>query len=135
MKRKLALALVASAVLVAPATAKADVVTSWNRTMVDALETAKTPPPPSARVAAIVQASVFDAVNGIARRYTSVHVPPAAPRGASRAAAAAGAAYEALVVLFPAQQPMLDQRLAETLGQISPRRVAARCFATRASSR
>jgi PAP2 superfamily len=119
MKRKLALALVASAVLVAPATAKADVVTSWNRTMVDALETAKTPPPPSARVAAIVQASVFDAVNGIARRYTSVHVPPAAPRGASRAAAAAGAAYEALVALFPAQQAMLDGRLAETLAQIS----------------
>lgn len=118
MKRKLALALVASAMLVAPTTAKADVVTSWNRTMVDALETAKTPPPSSARVAAIVQASVFDAVNGVARRYTPVHVAPAAPRGASRAAAAAGAAHEALVVLFPAQQAMLDQRLAETLAEI-----------------
>lgn len=119
MKRKLALALVASAMLVAPTTAKADVVTSWNRTMVDALETAKTPPPSSARVAAIVQASVFDAVNGVARRYTPVHVAPAAPRGASRAAAAAGAAHEALVVLFPAQKAMLDQRLAETLAEIS----------------
>jgi hypothetical protein len=95
-----------------------DVVTNWNRTMVDALETAHTPPPPSARVAALVQASVFDAVNGIARRYTPVHVQPAAPRGASRAVAAASAAHEALVALFPAQQAMLDQRLDDTLDQV-----------------
>ena len=58
MKPKLALALIAAAVLVAPATAKADVVTSWNRTMIDALETAKTPPPPPARVAAIVKVEI-----------------------------------------------------------------------------
>ena len=119
MKRKLALALVVSAAFVAPATANADVVTSWDRTMVDALETANTPPPPAMRTAAIVQAAVFDAVNGIARRYTSVHVQPAAPPGTSRAAAAASAAHEALVALFPAQQAMFDQRLAETLDQIA----------------
>jgi hypothetical protein len=98
--------------------ASTEVVTSWNRTMVDALETAHTPPPPSARVAAIVQATVFDAVNGIASRYTPVHVEPAAPRGASRAAAAASAAHEALVALFPAQQVMLDERLDDTLAQL-----------------
>jgi hypothetical protein len=119
MKRKLTLALVAAATLVVPATAHADVVTSWDRTMVAALDTAGTPPPPAMRAAAIVQTSVFDAVNGIARRYTPVHVQPAAPPGASRAAAAAGAAYEALVALFPAQQATFDQRLAETLAQIS----------------
>ena len=74
--------------------------------MVNALEVTQppTPPPPSMRVAAIVQSAVFDAVNGIARRYTPVHVPPAAPPGASRAAAAARGA---LVALFPAQRAML----------------------------
>jgi hypothetical protein len=119
MIRRLALVAVTVAVLAAPAAATADVVTDWNRTMVDALEIAKTPPPPSMRVGAIVQSAVFDAVNGIARRYTPVHVPPAAPLGASRVAAVAAAAHEALLALFPAQQPMLDQQLADTLAQTS----------------
>jgi PAP2 superfamily len=118
MRRMFALSLAALAALVAPGLASANVVTDWNRTMIDALETAKTPPPPAARVAAIVQSSVFDAVNGIERRYTPVHVEPAAPRGASRAAAAAAAAHEALVALFPAQQAMLDQRLADSLAHL-----------------
>jgi hypothetical protein len=119
MIKRLGLVLIAAAALTAPAVASADVVTDWNRTMVDALEVDKTPPPPSARVGAIVQSAVFDSVNGIARRYTPMHVLPDAPRGASRAAAAAGAAHEALVTLFPAQQAMLDQRLAGTISQIA----------------
>lgn len=119
MIKRLALVLIAAAALAAPAVASADVVTDWNRTMIDALEVDKTPPPPSTRVGAIVQSAVFDAVNGIAPRYTPMHVLPDAPRGASRAAAAAGAAHEALVILFPAQQAMLDQRLADTISQIA----------------
>jgi hypothetical protein len=119
MIKRLALVLIATAALAAPAVASADVVTDWNRTMIDALEVDKTPPPPSARVGAIVQSAVFDAVNGIARRYTPMHVLPDAPRGASRAAAAAGAAHEALVTLFPAQQATLDQRLNDTISQIA----------------
>jgi hypothetical protein len=103
MITRLALMAITFAVLAAPGTAGADVVTDWDRTMVNALEITKTPPPPSARVAAIVQSAVFDAVNGIACRYTPVHAPPAAPRGASRVAAVAGVAHEALIALFPAQ--------------------------------
>ena len=79
MFKKLALATVATMVFVVPAVAGADVVTDWNRTMVGALVTAASPPPLASRDAAIVQASVFDAVNGIARRYTPVHVPPRGP--------------------------------------------------------
>jgi hypothetical protein len=96
-----------------------DVVTAWNLTMIAGLEAAGIPPPPSARIGAIVQASVFDAVNGITRRYASYHVAPAAPPGASRAAAVAGAAYTALVALIPAQKPLFDAQLAATLAQIS----------------
>ena len=80
MIKRLGLVLIAAAALTAPAVASADVVTDWNRTMVDALEVDKTPPPPSARVGAIVQSAVFDSVNGIARRYTPMHVLPDAPR-------------------------------------------------------
>src|SRR5438552_3566382 len=42
--------------------AQPDMVTQWNLTMIAGLEATQTPPPPSARVGAIVQASVFDAV-------------------------------------------------------------------------
>jgi hypothetical protein len=94
-------------------------VTRWNLTMIAGLEAAAIPPPPSARIDAIVQASVFDAVNGIERRYAFYHVAPAAPRGASCAAAAASAAYTTLVTLIPGQKPLFDAQLAATLAQIS----------------
>jgi hypothetical protein len=100
-------------------TAPPDMVTQWNLTMIAGLEAAAVPPPPSARIGAIVQASVFDAVNGIERRYAFYHVAPAAPRGASRAAAAASAAYTTLVALIPGQKPLFDAQLAATLAQIS----------------
>jgi hypothetical protein len=99
--------------------ARADVATDWNRTMIGAIETAHTPPPPAMRIGAIVQASVFDALNGIEGRYTPIHVQPAAPAGASRAAAVAGAAYEALVGLFPAQKSAFDLQLQASLAQIT----------------
>jgi hypothetical protein len=108
-----------STALAAPGVARADTVTDWNQTMIASLEAAHLPPPPSARIGAIVQASVFDAVNGIDRRYTPYHVDPAAPRGASRDAAAASAAYTALVALIPSQKPLFDQQLAATMALIS----------------
>ena len=89
--KKLALVAVVVAALSGSAVARADVVTDWNRTMIAGFEAAKTPPPPGNRIGAIVQASVYDAVNGIERRFTPYHVEPAAAPGASRAAAAASA--------------------------------------------
>src|SRR6267143_853140 len=85
----------------AQASSETNVVTQWNRTLLSALATAGTPPPAAIRIGAIVQAAVFDAVNGIEPHYTAIHVAPAAPEGASRKSAAAGAAYTALVLLFP----------------------------------
>ena len=69
----------ADAAAAGPGTAQADTVTQWNLTMIAGLEAASIPPPPAARIGAIVQASVFDAVNGIARQYAPYHVAPAAP--------------------------------------------------------
>jgi hypothetical protein len=119
------LALAALTALAAPGVVRADpgpdVVTVWNETMINALETANTPPPPAMRAGAIVQSSVFDALNGIERRYTPIHVQPAAPPGASRQAAIVGAAYEGLVGLFPAQQSTFDAQLATSLSQIGGR--------------
>jgi len=117
--KKLVLLVVVVAVLVAPAVANADVVTAWNRTMVTGLEAAHVGPQPSSRIGAIVETSVFDAVNGIERRYTPFHLTPDAPPGASRAAAAASAAYTALAALVPSQQSLFEQQLQSTLAQIS----------------
>jgi hypothetical protein len=96
-----------------------DTVTRWNLTLIAGLEAAASPPPIAARIAAIVQASVFDAVIGIARHFTPYHVAPDAPRGASRDAAASEAAYTAMVELLPAQQAIFDAQLSASLAQNS----------------
>jgi hypothetical protein len=78
---------------------------------------AATSPLNTTRVAALVQAAIFDAVNGIDRRYTPIHVAPNAPAGASRRAAVVGAAYLMLSkhygtggLLTTTQQAMLNAR-------------------------
>ena len=107
-------------VLVASGVATADEVSDWNRIMLDAL---LVPPavaaPLAPRPAAIVQAAVFDAVNGIERRYTPIHVIPAAPPGASPRAAAVQAAYASLLRLFSSQKATLDQKRTISLIGIS----------------
>ena len=100
-------------------TAKADEVTDWNQQLQQALLTANTNPIVSSRVSAIVQAAVFDAVNGIERRYTPIHVDFDAPRGASRRAAAVQAAYATLVSLFPAQSVNLAAAREASLASIA----------------
>lgn len=99
--------------------AKPNAVIDWNQTMMATLAAAAVPAPPAIRYAAIVQASVFDAVNGIDRRYTPIHVAPAAPRGASRKAAAVAAAYTALVSLFPTQAPSLNAARAASMASLA----------------
>ena len=103
------------------AAANPNVVIDWNLTLLATLATANVPPPASMRLGAIVQAAVFDAVNGIEPHYTPIHIAPAAPDGASRPAAAVGAAYTALVSLFPSQKTRLDADLAASLEELGGR--------------
>jgi membrane-associated phospholipid phosphatase len=93
-----------------------NVVIAWNQTMLTTFTTAAVPPPAANRLGAIVQSAVFDAVNGIENRYTPIHVQPGAPDEADPHAAVAGAAYETLVKLFPAQKAALDAALASSMG-------------------
>src|SRR4051812_44105109 len=98
----------------------ADEVTEWNKVMLQATLTPPvTPAPVSMRVAAIVQAAVFDAVNGIERHYTPIYVPPAAAPGTSKRAAVVQAAYATLVDLYPDQKTKFDQQRAVSLAAIS----------------
>ena len=97
----------------------ADEVTEWNQILFQAAITAGSSPVVATREAAIVQAAVYDAVNGIDRRYTWIRVEPAGPTGASIRAAAVQAAYVSLVKLYPTQKDTFDQRRAISLASIA----------------
>jgi len=102
-------------------TAHADEVADWNRNLFEAARSNNPPTSPLliTRNAALVQAAVFDAINGIERRYTPVHVEPAAEPGASRRAAAVQAAYAVLVRLYPSQSAALLAKRDASLAAIS----------------
>ncbi len=114
VKRLLAAGL-ALAGLAGSATLHADEVSDWNQNLFTAIFTAKLTALVTTRVTALVQAAVFDAANGVYKRYTPVHVPPTAPDGASARAAVVQAAYASLIKLFPTQKPTLDLQLAASL--------------------
>ena len=110
------------------APARADVVTDWNKLAFRVALIGGAPAQNAGRVAAIVQAAVFDALNGIDRRYTPIHVgPPDSCLGASRPTAVVQAAYEILSKVYGAsataanQQPTLDARYAASLADIRSR--------------
>ena len=117
--RYLAVASLALAGLASITMVRGDEVTDWNENMFTAIFTARVSPVVTTRVTALVQSAVFDALNGVYRRYTPVHVPPEAPNGASARAAVVQAAYSVLVRLFPAQQETLDAQLADSLANLA----------------
>src|SRR5205807_4930097 len=82
-------------------------VLEWNQIFIDTLIATNTANSSSQRLGAIVQTAVFDAYNGIERRYTPIYVEAEAPRGSSRRAAVIAAAYTALAGLFPSRQSQL----------------------------
>ena len=107
--------------LVAAAAAPADEIAGWNQMLFRAALVGASSPLVTTRVAAIVEAAVFDATNGIGGRYAPIHVAPAAPLGASREAAAVQAAYATLVALFPTQKATFDAKRAASLTSIGTR--------------
>ena len=113
------LLLVFGVVLALPSVGRADEVLDWNAVFLRAMGVAATPGPLQGRQAAIVHVAMFEALNGIERRYTPIHVDTEAPRGASRRAAVVQAAYTSLVGLFPAQSGAFAADLAESLAGIA----------------
>jgi membrane-associated phospholipid phosphatase len=97
---------------------RANQVIVWNSVALQLIRTEKAPPPNASRALAITQLSVFDAVNSIVPTAASYATTAKAPRSASPDAAAASAAYTALVALFPKEKAMLDAELAASLAAI-----------------
>ncbi len=116
--RPLTLALAAALACGVVSGAAADTVTDWNAAILDAIRVDRTNPPRATRNMALMNTSIFDAVNGIAPAYHHYHVAPAAPAGASPEAAAAAAAHRVLSAVYPAQQAAFDAQLADSLAAV-----------------
>jgi membrane-associated phospholipid phosphatase len=100
----------------------ANVVVEWNQLALHAVGQARVPPPVASRALAITQAAVYDAVDAIDQSFEPYHAHVEASSGASLEAAAAQAAHDALVGLFPAQAATFDAALAADLVGIPPGR-------------
>jgi len=100
-------------------TGNPDQVLEWNQIFIDTLIGTNTPNSSSQRLGAIVHTAIFDAYNGVERRYTPIFVHDSAPRGASRRAAVIAAAYTALVGLFPSRRQELDASYMASLAALS----------------
>ncbi|MEQ1604278.1 MAG: vanadium-dependent haloperoxidase [Pyrinomonadaceae bacterium] len=129
----------------APEVPGENVILQWNRIIRETLATPGQQPPTvyGGRSYAIMHAAMFDAVNSIDGRYTPYWTEvPGSPR-ASHEAAAAKAARDVLVALFPTRQAIFDNELANSLTGIKEDRakegvrigeiVAFRILALRAS--
>src|SRR6266404_1687420 len=96
-------------------------VVQWNRTLLSVVRTpgAQSPTVHPTRSFAIMHAAIYDAVNAIDRKHRSYLVRlSSVPRDASQEAAAAAAAHEVLVALYPAFKTTLDAQLQQSLAQI-----------------
>jgi len=103
-----------------------DQVLDWNQIFIDTLVATNTANSSSQRLGAIVHTAIFDAYNGIERRYTPVFVQNVdadgellVPPGASRRAAVIASAYTALVALFPSRASQLSDRYEASLAALS----------------
>jgi hypothetical protein len=119
MKRSTSIASsLALAALALCSTTRADMVTDWSANLDLTIEATAQPVPTQARSIAIVHTAIYDAVNGIARKYSPYFVTESAPPGARQEAAAAMAAYTAMLNLYPSRKATLDMMLAESLLKI-----------------
>jgi hypothetical protein len=90
----------------------------WNEIMLQAIALSGFGPPPATRAMAIESLAVFNAVSAI-EGTPGYLVSLTAPEGASAVAAAAQAAHDSLVHLFPSQSAMFDAQLALSLGAVA----------------
>jgi len=107
----------AAVMLALAPSAHADVVTDANAKAAD-IASRNPATPIAVRTMAIVQVSVFEAVNSITGRYLPYRARIAAAPGASVEAAVAAATRGALLKLMPAQQAAIDADYQAALGPL-----------------
>ncbi len=97
----------------------ADAVTDFNNATLNAIRATNTPPPRASRAMAMVSLAVYESVNSIDRTHAPYLGFLNNAQGASHEAAAAQAARDVLVNLFPTQQSVFDTQLNATLAGVA----------------
>ena len=102
-------------------------VVQWNRTLLSLVSTAGAQPATiqPTRDFAIMSAAVYDAVEAIDPDHPQYLLHLKARPGASQAAAAAQAAHDVLIAMFPTSTATLDQQLATDVAAIPPNQARA----------
>jgi membrane-associated phospholipid phosphatase len=113
---------------------RGDEVTFWNGQVLDSIRTASTPPPRASRAMAMVHTAIYDAVNSIDRTHKPYAGYVATNSSASKEVAAAKAAHDVLVSLYPAQSATFDAALTTRLGLIADGTAKTDGLATGAAS-
>src|ERR1044072_8870083 len=99
--------------------AQADVVTDWNQTAIEVMKVANVAGNPWTRSMAMMNVAMSDAVNTVQNRYTRyIADGPRAPK-ASAEAAAAGAAREMLLRLYPDQKAKIQEAYAASIAAVA----------------
>src|SRR5437764_396774 len=96
-----------------------DAVLEWNSILLDSIRAEKTPPPYAARNMAIVHIAIYDAVNAIDGGNQGYLTQRNGPSGGLDVAAAAQAAHDALVALYPDRTEIFDAALTSSLAGVA----------------
>src|SRR5215471_6255295 len=108
----------AGIVLLFSPASRADTVTDWNQKAADIVAAAKLTPAGATRAMAVVQTSVYEAVNAVTRKYPPSGMKIEAAPGSSVDAAIAAANHAALTKLVPSQQAAIDAAYQAALAAI-----------------
>jgi hypothetical protein len=98
--------------------AHADTITDWNETAIETMKAARSAGNPWSRSLAMMHVAMSDAVNATQNKYARVVDKGPMANGASADAAAASAARQILLHLYPAQKAMIETAYTASLNAI-----------------
>src|SRR5215207_7498323 len=98
--------------------AAADTITDWNVTTLQVMQAAQAAGGAQTRTLAMVHVAMSDSINAVQNRYTRYVATIAAVPNASAETAAASAARQILVQLYPNQKTMIEAAYAASVGAI-----------------
>ena len=122
MKPSLWLATMLAVVFVTPpfgSPASADVIMDWNAQSDAIVAQKQIRPTTHARTQTLLHLAMFEAVNAIERRYVPYKLNLSADRNTSKEAAAASAAHDVLISIYPDQKAPLDEMLSKSLAAVA----------------
>jgi hypothetical protein len=99
--------------------ARADVIMDWNAQSDAIVAQKQIRPTAHARTQTLLHLAMFEAVNAIERRYLPYRLDLSADRNTSKEAAAASAAHEVLISIYPDQRAALGEMLSKSLAAVA----------------